>query len=81
MWVVISEERMTEDMVRYTAYGVRNSSYCIADLCADREEIIRFAKALNRYNVSVVNAMDIAEDYVAAGGFPFQIERELEVTA
>ena len=81
MWVIISEERTTEDMVRYTAYGVRNNSYCIGDLCTDREEILRFARVLNVHEVSTVNAMDIAEDYLAAGGFPEQLTSELEVTA
>ena len=80
MWVIISEERSTEE-ARYTAYGVRNNSYCIGDLCTDSDEILRFVRVLNSYDVSPVNAMDIAEDYLAAGGFPEEIIADLGITA
>ena len=80
MWVIISEERTTEDKVRYTAYGVRNSSYCIGDLCTDSDEILKLVRVLNAYEVSPVNARDIAEDYLA-GGFPECVMSELEITA
>lgn len=80
MWVIISEERMTEDNVRYTAYGVRSSSFCIGDLCADSDEILRFVRVLNNYKVSPENALDIAEDYLAEG-FSEGIVEELGVTA
>ena len=81
MWVIISEERMTEDKERYTAYGVRNSSYCIGDLCTDSDEILRFVRVLNNYDVSPLNAIDVAEDYLAAGGFPEELVTDLGVTA
>ncbi|MBP0984338.1 MAG: hypothetical protein J6A19_11490 [Oscillospiraceae bacterium] len=80
MWEIIYEERRTEDNIEYTAYGVRCGSFCIADLCADRREIFWFAKVLNEYGVSPVNAADIAEDYLA-GGFEALASTELPVTA
>ena len=48
MWVIISEERITEDKERYTAYGVRSGCYCIGDLCTDSDEILRFADSRRR---------------------------------
>ncbi len=80
MWEIIYEERRTEDNIDYTAYGVRYGSFCIADLFADRREIFRFAKVLNDYDVSPVNAADIVEDYLA-GGFEELPGTELPVTA
>lgn len=67
MWKIISEERRTDDGVDYTAYGVRSSSYCIADICCTREDIARFAGLLNEYDASPINAADIAEDFLAGG--------------
>lgn len=67
MWVIISEERITDDLVRYTAYGVRNNSFCIADISSDKDEITRFVKVLNYFEVSPINAADITEDYLANG--------------
>ncbi len=81
MWVIISEERITEDKERYTAYGVRSGCYCIGDLCTDSDEILRFVRVLNNYEVSTANALDIAEDFLAAGGFPEEIIADLGVSA
>ena len=67
MWKIISEERRTDDGVDYTAYGVRSSTYCIADICCAREDIVRFACLLNEYGDSAINAEDIAEDFLAGG--------------
>ena len=75
MWVIISEERMTEDKERYTAYGVRSGCYCIGDLCTDSDEILRFVRVLNNYEVSA------AEDFLAAGGFPEELIADLGVSA
>ena len=79
MWKIISEDRRTDDGVDYTAYGVRSSTYCIADICCARETIVRFARLLNEYGASAVNAVDIAEDFLA-GGFEGS-EEALAVTA
>lgn len=80
MWQVFSEERTTEDNVRYTAYGVRCLSYCIGDLCTDSGEIRRFADMLNTFEVSTLNAADIVEDYLA-GGIPEEVMAGLAIIA
>lgn len=80
MWEIFMQHRTTDDNMEYTAYGVRCGSFCIADLCADPGEISGFAQALNRYGASPVNALDIAEDYLA-GGFEELPQEELPITA
>lgn len=80
MWTIIYEKKTIEDIGEYTAYGVRNLTFCIGDICTSPDEIRRFVKVLNDFNVSPANALDIAEDYLA-GGFPEEIIGETPVTA
>ena len=80
MWEIFMQYCTTDDNIQYTAYGVRYGSFCIADLCADPGKIAHFAQALNRYGASPVNALDIAEDYLA-GGLEELAQEELPVTA
>ena len=80
MWTIISEKKVSEDTEEYTAYGVRYNCYCISDICTDPAEISRFVRVLNVFDVSPVNALDIAEDYLAEG-FPGYIMTDSEVTA
>lgn len=80
MWTIISEKKINEDIGEYTAYGVRYNCYCISDICTDPEEIGRFVRILNAFDVSPVNALDIAEDYLA-DGIPGYIMADRSVTA
>ena len=65
MWDIIMEMRITEDNVRYNAYGLRRGECRIPDISADSGEIARFAELMNRYDVSTVNALDVIEDLLA----------------
>ncbi|MGN1422328.1 MAG: hypothetical protein ACI4XA_03045 [Oscillospiraceae bacterium] len=65
MWEIIREQRVTEDNVRYNAYGLRRGECRIPDICADSKEIARFAELFNKYDVSTVNAIDVIEDLLA----------------
>ena len=66
MWVIFVQERVTEEQVRYTAYGVRRGGCEIADICTDRSGIEELAGLMNRYDASEINAADIVEDFIAA---------------
>ncbi len=65
MWELMTEKRTTEDGFDYTAYGIRQGSVQIADICVGKAEIDRLLDLLNRNNVSEINVADIVEDYVA----------------
>lgn len=80
MWETFMQQRTTDDNIQYTAYGVRYGSFCIADLCTDAADIKQFAQTLNSFGVSPINAMDIAEDYLA-GAFEEFSREALPVTA
>ncbi|MGN1340425.1 MAG: hypothetical protein ACI4WS_09045 [Oscillospiraceae bacterium] len=80
MWEIIIQHRTTEDNTAYTAYGVRNGSFCIADITTDPADIAAFTQLLNRFEVSPVNALDITEDFLS-GGFPEFSSAHLAVTA
>lgn len=80
MWTIIYEKKTIEDIGEYTAYGVRNLTFCIGDICTSPDEIRRLVKVLNDYDVSPENAMDIVEDYLAEG-FPEEMIGETPVTA
>ena len=66
MWEIIVQEKVTEDNVRYTAYGVRLGDCEIADICADKDGIEELVELMNRYDASEINAADIVEDFIAA---------------
>lgn len=66
MWEIITERKINEDNVEYNAYGVRRGECSIPDICADSEEISRFADLLNKFDVSAINARDVVDDYLAA---------------
>lgn len=66
MWEIIVQEKVTEDNVRYTAYGVRRGDCEIADICADKDGIEELVELMNRYDASEINAADIVEDFIAA---------------
>lgn len=69
MWKIFTEQMSTEDKIAYTAYGVRNGSYCLSDFSSIKGEAERFAEMLNKYEVSPDHAADIAEDYFGSADF------------
>lgn len=66
MWEMFAEEKITEEGVSYTAFGIRKNDFSIADISTDRREAEELVSLFNRYDASEINAADIVEDYLAA---------------
>lgn len=65
MWKITSENRVTEEGVEYTAYGISAVGFMLSDVCVNKREAEELVGLLNRYDASVINAADIIEDYIA----------------
>ncbi len=65
MWRLVTEQRVNEDGVSYTAYGFECGECRISDFSSVREEAERFLVTLNTNEVSTVHIFDVIEDYFA----------------
>ncbi len=65
MWRLLSEQRVNEDGITYTAYGFECGECRVSDFSSVREDTEHFIELLNENEVSPVHIFDIIEDYFA----------------